>query len=164
MKTPTRQDFEARLQIDRNNLDQELVEQPELYYRICEQYALAVSHRDQLHDGYKEVQAGLNIRLRRKMEEKGDKVTVAGLDAAVASHAKFLEAKAEHAEAAKEAELWVAMKDSFQQRAWVLKDLTQLYISGYFQNNSAGGSKHKVDEVEYQRNREKLAHGRREHL
>jgi hypothetical protein len=160
MKNPTPRDFEDRLKIDRHNLDQELIEQPELFYRICEQYALAVSQRDQMNDRCKQVAAERLERWRAKLEAKSEKVTEARLKTLAAADPKYTAVVREYAEAARQVDQWLALKDSFGQRAWVLKDLVQLFVAGYFQSNSAGGDKRKVDAAQYDRNREKLAHGR----
>lgn len=159
--TPTIESFKDRLKIDRLSLDTELVEQPGLYYEICEQYAMAVSRRDQAHDGYKQVDAERSIRHREKLAKNDAKVTEGRIREAVASDPKFLEAKATHVRASLEVEKWQALKESFQQRAWVLKDLTQLFISGYFQSNSAkGGATTAVQQMAYEDNKKKLKAGR----
>ena len=54
------------------------------------------------------------------------------------------------------------MKEAFQQRAFVLKDLASLYIAGYFTSSSVQGKASRdVQEESYGRNRETLAKRRR---
>lgn len=156
-----RKQFEARLKIDRNNLDQELIEQPELFYHVCEQHVKAVSTRDVLYEKRKALEADLSGRIRSEMEKASEKITESRLSAAVAAHEELLDAKGEYLEASREAELWGAMKEAFAQRTYALKDLSGLYSSQYFTRDSAQGNSNKVANAQYEENKENQKHARR---
>lgn len=158
MPNLTREQIKERLRIDRNNLDGEWVEQPQLFHDVCEGAAYAMSRRDQLKNEVKQVDAKLSNRLRKKLAEEG-KVTKDLLAQRVEAHDEHVEAVKAFSTAAFEVDQWAALKEAFGQRLKALEYLVDLFKAGYFQ---AGSSKAgQANEVQYDQRREKMREARR---
>lgn len=150
-------EFKLELAIDKHNLDSALVEQPELYQVVAEEHVLAVSRRDELKDDLKRVEGELQIRIRKEAAEIKAKATEKSILSEVETHTEYIAAREAFLNACKEADLWQAMKESFIQRSYVLKDLTSLYISGYYaQTSVAGEGSRKVQEDQIQNHRKQI--------
>jgi len=121
-----------KLLIDKYNLDDALQEHPSLYWDICEEYIQAVSKRDEAYENIKTVSADLNVSIRQMFESEGKKCTEAMITNAVLSAKPYKEAVEKHLSLKEEAAKLGALKDSFEQRSYVLKSLVELYIAGYF--------------------------------
>lgn len=128
-----------RLLIDKDDLDRELIEQPQLYDRVGQQFALAVSRRDAAKDELKVLEAGLSIQYRKELEEEGKKPTEAMVSALTETDPDRQSLRKSLGDLqATTAEL-EALKDAFFQRASMLRDLCTLYSAGYFSRNAVKG-------------------------
>jgi len=132
------QELRDRLKIRRDNLDEELIRQPQLFYEAGEAYARAVDAREAAKDGLKLVTAEIYLRLRRKLSDK-ERVTEATLNANVERDDEHVAAKAKLAQAQAEAEQAQALKEAYSQRAWMLRELCALYVAGYYSKGSVEG-------------------------
>jgi hypothetical protein len=130
--------FKARLLIERDNLDQELIEQPQLYYEVSENLAQSVGRRDAKKNELKRLEAELFTYYMQELG-KSAKPTQAKVEAAVGQDEDYQGLYGEYLDANREADLWLAMKEAYSQRSYVLKDLCSLHISGYFSNSSVQG-------------------------
>lgn len=142
--------YQQSLKIDKNNLDEMLIEQPQLFNDVSEQAALATSRADQAKDDLKRTEARLFMQTRRKFMDNNEKATEAVINAAVTKHSKRKEAYTAWIEAQREASEWDALKGSFLQRSFVLRDLCGLYISGYYGESSVAGSTRKMDDAQHE--------------
>lgn len=119
------------LRIDRNNLDQEIIEQPELFYRVSEAYVNAVSLRDKYSEELKQIDAEVDLTLRQHFESSGKKVTEKVIDSEVKSSGKHETASEKYLNAKAEAEKLLAIKEAFIQKSYMIRELCGIYISGY---------------------------------
>jgi len=154
-------EFEGYLKIDRDNLDDALLTQADIFYKISNEYALAVSRRDQAYDDIKSTDANLNLELREQFEKAGEKFTEAKLTAAVLAHREHDEATNKHRVEKQRADLLGALKEAFSQKSYMLKELTQLYIAGYFAETSATADAHTASEIQYDKNKKKMKQDRK---
>lgn len=136
-----------RLKIDKHALDEELVEQPQLFYHAAQQYVLASSRRDAAYDEIKLTEAALNEEVRRELLKLNDKVTEAMVNSSVISHPMRVKAIEDHLAAKKEADEWSALKEAFGQRAYMLRDLVQLFVANYFATSSVSTDNPKRGEI-----------------
>lgn len=156
-------DYARELKIDRNALDDALVAQPGLYDKVATDWAEALSKRDQQKKDLESTRARIELKIRRKLEEAGDKVTEATVKSMVDRDEVYREAINEYLESCKEADILLGHKEAFAQRAFVLKDLCQLFIGGYFSTSSVnGGAASEVSKQRYEKNRQVIAKARRE--
>jgi len=134
------------LVIDIKKLDEECRFQPEIFYEVAKQAVLASSERDFLKEKKDKVWA--NSFISEKMEGKLDGKALSDKTAETFADVseEVTKSTREYLEKKKEADEWVALKDSFQQRAVMLKELCGLQISGAYgeivvQNKTVDDSK-----------------------
>jgi hypothetical protein len=121
-------DFSRRLKVDKNSLDDELVDQPDVFYRVGVQYALAISRRDRAYTRRKEVEGEALLRVR----EREGRVTDTQAKELVSADPEVQAAYREYQAWASLASRWEYLKEAFAQRSYVLKDLAALWIAGYY--------------------------------
>jgi len=121
-----------KLKIDKDNLDFEIIAQPELYYEAANACAMAGSVRDRAYENAKQVDAQLYLEVRSEIESAGKKATETMIENFVQNHIAHKEAKGVWAEAKAEADTLAALRDAFQQRGYMLRDLVQLIVTGYY--------------------------------
>lgn len=130
-------DLSAELSIDRDNLDGELLRQPDLYHEAGQLHVMAVSIRDGLKEEAERVRSRVELRIRHRAKEK---LTEAQIKAKVALDKDYQAAWDKYLQARANAAAAEATKDTFAQRAFVLKDLCALFIGGYFTTTSVRGT------------------------
>jgi hypothetical protein len=148
------------LMIDKHELDTELQEQPDKFFDAAEAYVKAAARRDYLKDEIKRVDAGLYTYHRKKQEKLG-KATEGSVNSAVLQDATHQEAVAAHLAASEKADLYLALKESFHQRSYMIRDLCALFIAKYYETNSVSGDTGVTREMKSQKNMDKLAEARK---
>ncbi len=155
--------LKALLMINKNALDDELTKQPMLFYDIAEACVDASAERDTRKEELATVDAELDGKVRMMLAKREEKVTEAMVKNAVQTNAEHEAAFNAFMDAKIKADMFMAMKDAFGQRGYMLRDLATLHQTGYFQASSVQGTNH-TDKFQYDRTREKLASARRERV
>ena len=150
-------EFEAALQIDRHNLDTEIERQPNLYYEVASEAARAISRRDQIDKNLKYVEAELDGKIRRKFDKNNKSFTEAMVKATILKHDDHKEATKKLIIARRNAEIVGALRDAFRQRSYMLRDLVELHISGYYTSASIGGSSSIIKDSKAERIKQYMA-------
>lgn len=150
-------EFRTYLSIDKNALDDEVIRHPSLLYEVSEAYVQAAAIRDELKEHIATIDAGLDATIRNALT--GGKFTEAGVKAEIQTDPKHTKAFKTYLEAKKQADLLLALKDAFQQRSYMLRDLVQLHVTGYFQDTSVKTDA-RTDDYVYQQRRDRLARAR----
>ncbi len=145
----TPSEYRKLLNIDKNSLDDVLVEQADIFYEISHKYSIAVSKRDQAYENIKVTDAELNLAVRINLDDEGRKVTESLINNMVLEHEEHKEAVKTHLEAKKLADQYSALKEAFHQRSYMLRELVQLYISGYFVQETYKATKEKKTQVDH---------------
>lgn len=154
------EEFREYLKIDRSSLDDELMRQPTLLFKISEALVEATAKRDALKDFLVRMEAEIDQALRAKFETSGDKYTEGQIKSLILTeksrcltNKNFLAAKAEVDQLA-------ALKEAFHQRGYMLRDLVSLYTANYYQIDAVRATS-KVSDAVYDQRRARLAEGRR---
>ena len=149
------EDLRKKLLIDKHSLDEEIEHQAEVYYEIAEQAVLAKSRMDAAEEELKQIQAQLDGVVRREAEEAEEKITEAGVRAAVIQHRDYKKSSQNALKAREEFEKLSALRDAFRQRSSMLRDLVELHVSGYYTERSirSSANKHSDEKVERIRSR-----------
>lgn len=147
------EEFKRYLTIDKNALDHEVMQHPELLFRVSEAYIDAVAMRDAKKEMLAMTDAHVDAEVREELA--GEKVTEAIVKNQVQINPRHVEAWGAYAEAKLQADVLGALRDSFSTRGFMLRDLVQLHVSGYWENTSVTGQ----DPV-YRRQRQRLAEAR----
>ena len=133
-------DFEKALVIDRNNLDQELIRHADIFYRVAEAYMTAIDKRDTAKDNLGKVDAEIGLKLRKRAETKAEKMTEIKLQSMLQVDTTHTKAVDRYLRAKAEADKFGVLKESFQQKSYMLRSMVDLYTANYYSIES-GGSK-----------------------
>ncbi len=134
-------ELRAALRIDRYNLDENVERQPELFFEVAEAAALARSEQDLAKDSVDEVESRLDVHVRGKAERKDERITEKEIKARIRQHPERASAMKNYLGLKLETERLDQLRDSFKQRGYMLRELVQLYLSSYYQDASASGSR-----------------------
>lgn len=118
----------GQLVIDPDDLHSGLVEQPDLFYHVSESFAKAVSKRDEQKLQLEELTAELDQQLRRAYAQRQEKSTEASIQNALRGMPKIRTAEREFLKARLDADMWQALKEAFQQRSFMLRELVSLKL------------------------------------
>lgn len=129
-------ELSADLKIDKHDLDNELVHQPELYHKAGQEYAAATSYRDEAKDDRDGVKADLDFKLRREAEKEGKKLTEALITNMIIGDDKYRDANRIYQDWTRLASRWVSLREDFHSRGFVLRELVTLWVNSYYQSNS----------------------------
>ncbi len=148
-------EFRKYLKIDKQALDDEVMQQPSLFYQVSEAFAEAGAERDALKEQLAVIDAQLDGKLR-KTNEKG---TEALIKNQIQAHPDHQQAFTQWLEAKEYADKLGALKDAFRDRSYMLRELGNLLVANYFDASSVKPT-YRQGEVVYQRRRARLAAGR----
>lgn len=155
------EEFRQYLAIDKTNLDNELVQQAQLFYDVSEALVSAIDIRDTLKEDLAVADAELDSLLRVEHEKADERYSEASIKGEIRTHKTHLDAFELFAKAKKNADRLSALKESFIQRSHAIKHLCELYVANYYENNSFKGTD-RTDTATYMQQRERLAAGRQE--
>lgn len=147
-------EFEQALIIDKHDLDTELLSQADLFYRVAQEYAEAVSIKDAQYEFLKETDAKLNLLIRKQFE--GIKITEAQISASVLNHDEHKAVFQEWLGDKEKADKIGHLKEAFIQRSYMLRDLAQLYIAGYFSEKSISADNSTSKHAVYEKRKERM--------
>jgi hypothetical protein len=147
----TIEELKGYLAIDKHALDDELVQQPQLFFTIAEACERAAQRRDDLKEELSTIDATLDAKFRKE-----EKVTDAAVKNKIVAHKEHIEASEAYLEAKHEANMLTVLKESMQTRGYMLRDLVQLYHSSYFERNSVKDTG-QTDAYVYQQRRQRIA-------
>ena len=136
MTEPSIDELKEYLKINKHRLDEELEEQPMLLFQISEAYVAAAAQRDALKEELATVDAKLDHEGRIDLDRKLDKVTEAMVKNYVQTNKKHEAATMAYFAAKQQADLLSALKESFQSRGFMIRDLCSLYTANYYEQSS----------------------------
>lgn len=145
--------YKSLLKIDKNALDDAIEEQAVLYHEICEHYALAVSLRDEAHENVKTVDAELNQAIRNNAQAK---ITEAAIASMVTDSEEHKKAMHDYLQSKLTVDMLAALRDSFNQRSYMIKELCALYAAEYFVRINVKEGKTKTATKNYESTRERM--------
>jgi hypothetical protein len=118
-------DLEEALAIDEHALDEALIRQPDAFYRVSKMLAVMASRRDAAKQALQEEEAYADERARSSIPD-GEKVTETSIKSLVRLDKQVLTANDKLLKLSRETALLQALKEAFQQRSYVMKDLGSL--------------------------------------
>lgn len=148
------------LQIERHALDQNMIEQPMLYATVSEAYVQACGERDAAKEKVAAVDAELASQIRTDWNRLGEKYTEARVGDAVQMTLEHVEAYTAYQALVSQAGYLLALKDAYEQRAKMLRELGMLYVSGYFDKVVSNAGRKDVDAAAAAAGREALKQAR----
>lgn len=164
-RTPSPQtDYERyreKIRIDRDQLDMSVEEQAGIYLSVSEQYVKAVSERDALRDQLARKDAEIAGAVRQKAEQNKSRATEAMINDAVMLHNDHIQLSERLSLAKKEVDLWMSLRDAFDQRMRMLRELVTLYTTGYFSVAGTGKPRNTVHDALADSARQRLSEQRK---
>lgn len=145
--TRSASDYDAlreRIKIDRDALDKSVEEQAQVFLEVCDRHVNALSLRDEARDKLSRRDAEIARDARQKGEKSGTRVTEANINDSVMLHADHIKLSAELAELKKQSDLWGVLRDAFDQRMRMIRELVNLYAMGYYGANGSVGPRNTV--------------------
>jgi hypothetical protein len=125
----SREDLRDQLSINKDDLDTSLVEQPDLYYHVAECYSESVAERDASKLDLEQAIAGLDEQLRQEAAAREEKVTETLIQRRLATHPRIQELERNALRLRAEVDKWQALKEAYQQRSFMLRELVQMLIA-----------------------------------
>ena len=125
-------ELERGLRIDEHGLNEALVEQPDMFYRVSKALAMEISRRDHAKQALADAEADADLAVRARAIAMEEKVTETEVKSRVRSDASVRTAIAEHLRLCETVGKLAALKEAFQQRSYALKELVGLYLANYY--------------------------------
>ncbi len=152
-------DLQKNLAIDKSVLDDEVIRQPMLFYEVSDQLTTALAERDAAKEELAVVDAELDNSWRRKLAKVKDRVTDKVVLSCVMTSPEHEKAFQSYLQAKTKADRLIALKEAFQQRSFMLRDLVALYSANYYETSSLKPTKAQ-DISHYHSNRTHLSNAR----
>lgn len=130
------------------DIDECLIQQPELYWHVANEAAIAVSERDTVKLDLEIATAAEDDRLRGMADRNKEKVTEAGIRQQLAGSTKLQALERKLLEKKLLADSWEALHQSYRQRSYALSGLTDRSIA------RMGGGDSAVDHLANRRREE----------
>ena len=131
-------DFEKDLTINKNSLDQELIEQAHKMLWYSSAHAQAMYDRDRAKQGVDITKAGLDATIRAELNASGTKFTEAVVDGKIRQHPNFIDAQDKYQKAELEVNLLMGVVMAMNARRSMLENLVKLYLNGYWAEPRVG--------------------------
>lgn len=129
--------LESKLAIDEHALDVALRDHPDTFYRVAMELALAVSLRDEAKQDLEEVEAEVDMELRKDAATIGAKTTEKEIESNKKVDKNVRAATDRFMEARYNAAKWTALKDAFEQKSYALSKLVDLYLGNYYSSHDS---------------------------
>ena len=152
-KSPDKElsELRAYLSIDKLALDDCLIEQPEIFYKVANALTFAVAQRDATKLDLEEARAELDEQFRkqayeeeRKYERKKGhpappKLTEGAIQNRIRNTPRIRALENEFLARREEADQWAALKEAFHQRSFMLREIVALQLSQRRDEDAASG-------------------------
>jgi hypothetical protein len=149
-------ELKDKLAVDKDSLDEELVQQPALLHAIHEAYEDALADRDDYKEQLTTLEAALDLEFRT-IEPKP---TETALKSMVQIDERRQKLYRQYALARHKVGELGALKDAYKDKSHMLRELCGLYLAKYYEQNSVKATA-ETDNAVYKRQRQRLAEGRR---
>ncbi len=126
------EEFEKLLKINRTDLDGELIRQPEIFYNVAKAHVQSVSLYDQAKTALKGAAASLDLEIREDGISNNKKPTEKFIENKILADEDYQIHVYELLKLKEKFDILSALRDAFQQRGYMLRDLCVLYSAGHF--------------------------------
>ena len=132
--------YKEALVIDRDSLGECLIEQPQLYYDVTSAHVAAVALRDAAKLDLEEVHARQDKAIRADADAAQTKITEARIQQEIHLDPKYKAKRLELLELTEAADQMLSLKEAYQQRSFMLRELVALHISERADIGAASGT------------------------
>lgn len=145
MQRLTLEEAKELLLINKNGLDEVCITQAQILDDISDRVVGARSQRDEVKAELEELSASLSLKYRKTAEDAGEKITEGKITAKIQSDDGYKKCSQRLFDLRNESELWENKKQSFLQRASMIKLLCELYLAGYYERGMVSGNRNTAD-------------------
>lgn len=138
--------YHAELSIDRDDLDECWVKQPELFYQVANAHVQAIARKDAVKLEVEECEAEENQKIRAAAVKAGEKVTEGAIGERLRLNKKYSDLQHQLLDCQAELKAWEALKEAYGQRSFALRDLVAMHISRSASGGSAVGVRNDLAE------------------
>lgn len=128
------------LAIDQHDLDSSLLEQPQNFYHVAQAVSLWTSRRDAAKQALALLEAKFEKDIRHDAEIAKEKITVSEVESEKRMDKAIQAAQTELLKYNHTVASFSNLKEAYQQRGYVLKELVSLYTVSYYAVNQSQGS------------------------
>lgn len=128
--------LERCVTIDKDNLDEEIVQFPEVFYQVCIMASDSEAHLNECRLIRQETEAGLQEEARVALSGEG-RVTNVAVNAWIKASRQYKKADRAYQDAKALHGRWAALKEALQAKSYKLRDLVDLYIAQYYSDPSS---------------------------
>lgn len=139
------EEFKLRIRIDRNHLDDAVEEQAQVFLEVCDHHSEALSVRDAAKAALARSDAELARTLRYPAGPTGKRVADQELNDTILIHPTHIEKDKEYQDAKALSDRWGNLRDAFDQRMRMIRELVTLYVQGYYVTGVVGPRNAKRD-------------------
>ena len=157
-------EFRSLLKIDRHDLDEEIQQQPTLYYQVAAEEVRVRSLLDKAESDLEYMAAALDSHIREEAENADESITESGVKSKIRQHKEYRSASALVIVLKERVGNLGVLKDSFRSRSYMLRDLVELYVAGYYTDAAVKGSSDRHKGGKAERIRERLSEKRKERV
>lgn len=141
--------LQKALAIDKFEIDEEIVRHSQIHNEVGDEAAKAIANRDYLKDELARLDAALYLKYKVKLDKAGGRVTEASIQNSITLDKDRVALSGRYLKAKERADRYNALKDSFSQRGYMLRDLASLYVTKYYDADSIKGDAAKNLKAEY---------------
>lgn len=132
-------ELHCSLIIDKHNLDEAIIKQPQLYFEVSSMLASLIDARDASKENLSRVDANIATELRVYYEKEGTKFTQSSIAEEVLQDQKHFASFNEFNICRRNVNSWSSLKEAYEQRARMLSHITKLWVSQYFSESVVSG-------------------------
>lgn len=151
----TREEYKELLIIDKYKLDEVCQQHSDIFFKVSGEFTIAVSRRDELKDKLKFKYSTLFLRYKLTGVE-GKAHTDKSVDNMLTVNKEYVKLSNEYLEFKTEAQKWGDLKESFFQRADMIRQLCKLHGDNYYADIVVKGGK-TVNNTSYEELRKQSA-------
>jgi hypothetical protein len=129
--------FRKHLAIDKDELDACLIEQPEIFDHVADAHSLAIADRDATKLDLDEAEAEEGSKIRDRAAQMEEKLTEASVREQLILSSRLRILRRQHLEKKAIVDRWAALKESFHQRNYMLRELAPMQTARMFSSGNA---------------------------
>ena len=133
-------EHERHQRIDQNALDDGLRQQVLSYYAVSKRLAIQISLRDEAKQRLKLVEAKVDSSIREDARDVSEKITEREVESRRVCNQDYKKAQYQLLTLESGVHALAALKESFLQRSYVLKDLVNLWVASYYSDSESSAA------------------------
>lgn len=133
-------ELERGIQIDKDALEESLLEQPNNFYHVSMKLSLWTSRRDAAKQEQQLIEARADAAIRHNAEVAKEKITEKEVESQKRMDEDVRTGLDELLRYNHTVNRFANLKEAYQQRGYVLKELVALYLANYYATNNVSSS------------------------